>query len=522
MKAPHVRRFHQARWDEPLIFELSQPHARGILIPPAEGDMRAAGQEAMAAIPPSLRRSQAPALPELSQPQVLRHYLRLSQETLGTDLIVDVGQGTCTMKYSPKVNEQAARSPQMTELHPLQDDETVQGILAVLYRFEQILKSISGMDRFSFQPQAGSAAIYTNAAIVRAFFEARGEAGQRDEIITTLFSHPSDAAAPAAAGFKTIILYPDSEKGYPSVEALKAAVSERTAALFITNPEDTGIFNPHIAEFTRIVHEAGGLCVYDQANANGLLGVTRAREAGFDLCHFNLHKTFSSPHGSGGPGAGAVGATQELAPYLPTPLVAYDGERYYWDDDRPASIGKVANFHGNIPVVLRSYAWAMHLGAEGLRQAAETAVLNNNYLMEKMRAIPGVDIPFAPRRRIEQARYSWEPLAQETGVHTEDLGRRAGDFGVQYWTSHHPWVVPEPLTLEPTESYTRAELDEYAAILARAAAEAHADPDTVKNAPWRSAIHRLDTRPLDDPELWAMTWRAYLKKREKWPKPSRP
>lgn len=519
MNASPLRRFHQARWDEPSIFELSQTGDRGILVPQAEAGIRTEVGDILETIPPALRRRQPPALPEISQPQVLRHYLRLSQETLGADLIVDAGQGTCTMKYSPKVHEQLARLPEIADLHPLQAEETVQGILAIIYRFEQMLKAISGMDRFSFQPQAGSPAIYTNAAMIRAYHTARGEGEQRDEIITTLFSHPSDAAAPVAAGYKAIILYPDSELGYPRLEALKAAVSERTAALFITNPEDTGLFNPHIAEFTRIVHEAGGLCVYDQANANGLLGITRAREAGFDLCHFNLHKTFSSPHGSGGPGAGAVGVATDLAPFLPVPLVTFDGEHYHLDYDRPASIGKVANFYGNVQVVLRAYAWVMSLGAEGLREAAEVAVLNNNYLLEKIRTIQGVQVPYAPgQRRIEQARYSWEELAEKTGVHTEDIERRAGDFGVQYWLSHHPWIVSEPVTLEPTESYTRAELDEYAAILAQAASEAYTTPELLKQAPHRGPIHRMDPTPLDNPELWAITWRAYLKKRLRWPR----
>ncbi len=514
---PRVRRFHQARWDEPIIFELSRPGLRGTLPPRAEKEILTDVGDPRDLIPASLRRNQPPALPELTQPQVLRHYLRLSQETLGADLIVDVGQGTCTMKYSPKIHEKLARSPQFTELHPLQDEETVQGVLEILYRFEQILKAISGMDRFSLQPQSGSAGIYTNASIVRAYHADRGQS-HRNEIITTLFSHPSDAAAAVAAGFKAIILYPDPETGYPTVDALKAAVSERTAALFITNPEDTGIFNPHIAEFTRIVHEAGGLCVYDQANANGILGITRAREAGFDLCHFNLHKTFSSPHGSGGPGAGAVGVTQELAPFLPIPLVDFDGERYFLDEDRPKSIGKVAMWHGNVGVVLRAFAWVMSMGAEGLRETAEIAALNNNYLLEQIRKIRGVDAPFARgHRRIEQVRYSWEQLARETGVRTQDLGRRAGDFGVQYWLSHHPWYVPEPVTLEPTESYTREELDEYAAILARIAEEAYENPALVVNAPHNGPIHHIDPITLDNPDLWAMTWRAYLKKRHRWP-----
>ncbi|MFN2245095.1 MAG: aminomethyl-transferring glycine dehydrogenase subunit GcvPB [Anaerolineae bacterium] len=513
----NLRRFHQARWDEPILFELSQPGQRGILVPEVEAGVReVAGEQEQAQpwsiLPDKMRRPEPPALPELAQPQVLRHYVRLSQENLGADLNVDVGQGTCTMKYSPKVNEQLARSPKMADLHPLQDEATVQGILEVMFRFEQVLKEISGLDRFSLQPGAGSAAIYTNAAVIRSYHESRGEAAQRDEIITTIFSHPSNAACARTAGFKVITLYPD-EDGYPDLEALKAAVSKRTAGLMITNPEDTGIYNPRIAEFVQVVHEAGGLCAYDQANANGILGITRAREAGFDLCHFNLHKTFSTPHGCGGPGAGVVGATADLARFLPVPLVGYDGERYTLDWERPESIGKIGPFYGNAAVVLRAYAWVMSLGADGLREVAEIAVLNNNYLLHRMRQIPGVSAPYAKgKRRIEQVRYSWQGLAEETGVHSEEIGLRAADFGVHYWTSHHPFVVPEPCTLEPTESYSKQELDEYAGIMAHVAQEARSDPETVKGAPHNSTIHTIDHAPLDDPARWAVTWRAYLRK----------
>ncbi|UCH58230.1 MAG: aminotransferase class V-fold PLP-dependent enzyme, partial [Candidatus Bathyarchaeota archaeon] len=298
MKRPKIRRFHQAKWDEPVIFELSQEGERGILVPEVEEEVRREVGDVLSSIPRGVRRKRPPRLPEISQSRVLRHYLRLSQETLGTDLNIDVGQGTCTMKYSPKINEQLIRTPHMNEIHPLQDEETVQGILETMYRFKQILKEISGMDEFSLQPGAGSQGIYANASIMRAYHEERGEEDERDEMITTIFSHPSDAACPRVAGFKVVTLYPD-EDGYPDLDALKAAVSERTAGLMITNPEDTGIFNPKIAEFVDIVHEVGGLCAYDQANANGILGITRARDAGFDLCQFNLHKTFSSPHGCG-------------------------------------------------------------------------------------------------------------------------------------------------------------------------------------------------------------------------------
>ncbi len=508
---PRPRRFHQARWDEPVVFELSRPGRRGVLLPPVDEEVRRQVGDPAGELPEALRRRVPPALPELSQNQVLRHYTRLSQETLGVDLNIDVGQGTCTMKYSPKVNDRLARHPRLAELHPLQDEDTVQGILEIMYRLEGMLREISGLDRVTLQPGAGSAAIYANVCMIRACQAARGQ-GHRDQVITTIFSHPSNAAAARVAGYEVITLYPDAE-GYPDLDALKAAVSDRTAALLVTNPEDTGIFNPRIAEFVRVVHDAGGLCAYDQANANGILGITRAREAGFDLCHFNLHKTFSTPHGCGGPAAGACGVTAELAPFLPVPTVECRDGRYRLDYDRPQSIGKVRPFYGVAPNLVRAYAWIMSLGAEGLRRVAEVAVLNNNYLLDRVLRIRGVSAPYAPgKRRIEQVRYSWEQLARDTGVHSEDIEIRVADFGMHYWTSHHPFVVPEPMTLEPTESYSREELDEYAAVLGQISDEAYADPAVVKTAPHHSTVHRTHPESLDDPDEWAITWRAYLRK----------
>jgi len=509
---PMPRRFHQASWDEPVIFELSQPGARGVLIPEVEAGIVQEVGDVAAGLPEGLRRKTPPALPEMAQMHVLRHYARLSQENLGVDLNIDIGQGTCTMKYSPKVNDQLARSPKLADLHPLQDESTVQGILEVMWKLEQFLKEISGMERFSLQPGAGSAAIYTNVAMVRAYHESHGEGAQRDQVITTIFSHPSNAACAKVAGYEIITIYPDAD-GYPDLGALQAAVSERTAALFITNPEDTGIFNPRIEQFVETVHAAGGLCVYDQANANGILGITRAREAGFDMCHFNLHKTFSTPHGCGGPAAGASGVRSELAPFLPKPTVEFDGQRYFLDFDRPQSIGKIRPWYGVAQNILKAYAWIMALGADGLREAAETAVLNNNYLLKKVLEIRGASAPYAKgKRRIEQVRYSWEQLNQETGVHSEEIGFRAADYGTHYWTSHHPYVVPEPMTLEPTESYSQADLDEYAAILKKIADEAYASPETIHTAPHNSTGHKIHHAPFDHPDEWAVTWRAYLRK----------
>lgn len=511
-----LRKYHQARWDEPIIFELGGPGERGILVPEVEEEIKSAVGDAMAGIPDGMLRKDPPALPELSQMQVLRHYLRLSQETLGTDLGIDISLGTSTMKYSPKINDQLVRLPEMADIHPLQDESTVQGILEIYYRFEQILKEISGMDKFSLQPSSGSQGIFTNACIIGAYHQANGELEKRNEIITTIFSHPSDAAGPATAGFKVITLMPD-QNGYPDFEALKSVVSERTAGLMITNPEDTGIYNPRIDEFVRVVHQAGGLCAYDQANANGVLGIARAREAGFDLCHFNIHKTFSSPHGSMGPGAGAVGVKKELARFLPVPTVEFDGLKYLLNYDLPESIGRVRGFYGVAPVILRGYAWAKSLGAEGLLACAETAVLNNNYMQKKMNQVRGLSAPFAEgKRRLEQVRYSWEKLKEDTGVGTEDIMRRVVDYGIQsYFTSHHPWLVPEPFTPEPCESYSREDIDEYVAVISQVAREAYENPGLVRNAPYNSAIHKCDQSVMDDPGRWAVTWRGYLRKQRR-------
>ena len=510
-KKPRLRRFHQAQWDEPVIFELSQPGQRGVLLPEVEQGIHDLVGDVSAALPDPLRRNALPRLPEMSQIHVLRHYDRLSQENLGVDLNVDIGQGTCTMKYSPKVNDQLARSPKMSELHPLQDESTVQGILEIMYRLEQMLKEISGLDRFTLQPGAGSAAIYTNVAMIRAYHAARGDT-YRDEVITTIFSHPSNAACAKTAGYKIITLYPN-EDGYPDLEALKAAVSERTAALMITNPEDTGIYNPRIADFVQLVHAAGGLCSYDQANLNGLLGIARAREAGFDLCHFNLHKTFSTPHGCGGPGAGACGVTDTLAPFLPKPTVEFDGKKYYLDFDRPQSVGKIRPWYGVAQNILKAYAWIMSLGAQGLREVSEIAVLNNNYLLNQVLKIRGASMPYAKgKRRIEQVRYSWEKLTDDTGVHSEEIGQRIVDYGMHYWTSHHPFVVPEPMTLEPTESYSKVDMDEYIATLKHIAEEAYTNPEIIHSAPHNSTVHQIQHECLDNPDEWAVTWRAYKRK----------
>jgi glycine dehydrogenase subunit 2 len=505
-----VEQFQAARWAEPLIMQLGTPGERGIVPPAPDEQIRKAAGKATARIPAALRRKSPPRLPEASQQTVLRHFTRLSQMTMGVDVTPDM-MGTCTMKYSPKVNDHIARLPELADLHPLQDESTIQGLLEILYRMNRIMCEIAGMDEFTFQPASGAQGIYTNACLIRAYHASRGELDRRREIITTAFSHPADAATPAVAGFKVITLFP-GEHGYPEVDALKAALSERTAGIMFTCPEDTGLFNPRLCEFVDLVHKAGGLAAYDQANGNGLLGIIRAGDAGFDMCQFNLHKTFSAPHGAIGLGCAAVGVKRHLAKFLPNPVIAFDGKSYRLEADRPEAIDKIRAYLGNVHTVLKAYAWVMSLGASGLKAVAETAVLNNNYLLAGIAKIRGASIPWPanPHHRLEQVRYSWEQLAKDTGVTSDQILVRMVDFGIQhYMTSHHPMLVPEPFTIEPGESYSLDELDECLEILGRISDEAYSQPALVKTAPHRAAVPRLDEAAVDDPAKWAFTWRAW-------------
>ena len=505
------RDFHEARWDEPIIMELGNPGERGVMVPKADKRVVEATGSVEELLPKGLKRKKPPKLPEMSQMQVLRHYMRLSQETIGTDINIDIGLGTCTMKYSPKIHEQFIRSDKLKELHPYQDESTVQGILEIIYQLEQYLKAISGMSKVSLQPSGGTQAIFANVETIRAYHEARGEGEKRNEIITTILSHPGNPGAAATLGYKVITLYPD-ENGIPDIEALKAAVSEHTAALMITNPEDTGIYNEKIRQFVDIVHEAGGLCVYDQANLNGLFGITRARDAGFDMCHYNLHKSFSSPHGCQGPGAGAQCVSEELAKYVAAPTVEFDGEKYYLDDNRPDSIGKLRKYYGVPAVLVRAYAYIRSLGPDGIKQIAELSILNNNYMLKKLLEIDGLSMPMAEGKyRLEQARLSWKELTDETGVTTDDICRRIVDYGFQdYFASHHPRIIPEPFTPEPVETYSKDDIDEFVAAFKAIAEEARNDPELVKTAPHKAALgSQIQEEYLTEWEKFATTWRVF-------------
>ena len=508
--------FHEARWNEPIIMELGAPGERGILVPKTEAKVAAAAGPAASLIPEALKRKSAPRLPEISQMQLLRHYLRLSQETVGADLNADIGLGTCTMKYNPKIHEQFVRSPQFAELHPCQDEDTLQGILKIIYDTGEYLKAISGMDAFCLTPAGGSQAIYANVAVIRAWHESRGEGTQRDEIITTILSHPANPGAAATLGYKVITLTPGPD-GTPDFEALRSAVSPRTAGLLITNPEDTGIYNERITEFVDLVHRAGGLCAYDQANANGTFGIARAREAGFDLCHFNLHKTFSTPHGCGGPACGATGVREGLEEFLPAPLIDFDGEKYFYNyafENKEFGVRKVRSYYGVAPVVFKTYCWIRSMGPNGLYQVTKTAVLNNNYMFKKMLEIPGVSAYYmdGKNQRVEQCRYTMEKIFEDTGVSTTDIQRRMMDFGMHYWTSHHPFYLPEPITLEPTETPSKEDIDEYVETLKYVFRECYEKPEYVKSAPHASTTHQVDESVMDDPAKWATSWKVYLRK----------
>ena len=507
-----MREFHAARWHEPLVMELGYPGRRGQVFPAAHPAVRKAVGVPETLVPVGLARRRPPRLPELSEPEVQRHYLHLSQETLGMMGISLFG--TCTMKYNARVSEAVAARPELAEVHPYQPENTLQGILEIIHSFDLILRELSGMDQFIFQPGGGADAAYTHCCITRAYHKAKGELAKRDEIVTSIQAHPCNAATAAAAGFKVVTLQLE-ENGYPSLDALKAAVSRRTAALLINNPDDMGIYNPDIKEWIRIVHQAGGLCFYDHANFNGVMGKLRARELGFDACMFMLHKTFGAPKGGGGPAVGAYGCTRALAPFLPTPVVVKENGSYRLDNHRPQSTGKIREFWGNVPQVLKAYAWARAMGAEGINEASDLSVLANNYMDRMLGRIEGLvrSNPQIKKWRMEMTRWGLGPLKEATGVGTADVANRMADYGIDpYWMSHEPWIVPEPFTPEAGELYSKEDIDEWIAVIAQIVKEARETPDLVKGAPHRQPIHRIKTGPLEDPNSWAMTWRAYRRK----------
>lgn len=509
--------YHAARWDEPLVMEMGRPGRRGQLVGEVEPAIAELVGPGASLIPDQVRRARAPALPELSEFEVQRHYLHLSQMTLG---MMGVSLfGTCTMKYNPRLNEHMAARPWLAELHPGQPEETLQGVLELIHSFDLILRELSGMDRFVFQPGGGAHAAYTHACMTQAYHAARGELDRRDEVVTTIQAHPCNAATAAAAGFKVITL-PLEEEGYPSVEALEAAVSDRTAALMVNNPDDMGVYNPHIRRWVNIVHEAGALAFYDHANFNGVMTRVRARELGFDACMYMLHKTFGVPKGGGGPAVGAYGCSEELVEFLPRPLVHRDGDRYTIEHDGPRSIGRVREFWGNVPQVVKAYSWTRAMGPEGLRDAANLSVIASNYMERRLERVRGVSRshPGPAEPRLEMTRWSLEQVTRDTGVTVFDVQNRMVDFGVDaFWLSHEPWIVPEPFTPEPGELWSKEDIDLWIDVLEHVIDEAYESRSIVKTAPHNQALHQVDATFGGDPGDWATTWRAHRRKSERDP-----
>lgn len=506
-----LREFHAARWDEPVVMEIGRPGARGQLFPPPEPEVAKAAGPAL--VPEKMVRRDRPVLPELTEFEAQRHYLHLSQMTLG---MMGVSLfGTCTMKYNSKTAEFAALRPELAETHPYQHPDTMQGTLEIIHGLDLILRELSGMDQFVFQAGGGADAAYTMAAVARAYWADRGELGTRTEMVTSIQSHPCNPATAAAAGFDVVNL-PLEENGYPSLEAFKAAIGPHTALVMLNNPDDMGIYNPQIKEWVAAAKAVGALVFYDHANFNGVMGKLCARELGFDACMFMLHKTFGAPKAGGGPAVGAYGCSAELAPYLPAPVVMKESGRFVLDRNRPKASGQIREFFGNVPQVVKAYAWARAMGAEGIDLASDISVVANNYMDRRLAEIPGLERshPDISLRRMEMTRWSLGPLKAETGIGTVEVAARMADYGIDpFWMSHEPWIVPEPFTPEAGELWSKEDIDHWIAVIARIAEEARTDPALVKAAPHNQPVAQVKGDVFDDPARWAMTWRAYLRKR---------
>jgi len=503
--------FKQARWNEPVIFNLGKKGRKGYVVPRVEEKIKCEVGNVEVALPEKLRRKIPPKLPELSEVEVVRHYTRLSQMSYGVDLGF-YPLGSCTMKYNPKVDEILARSSSLTSIHPYQDERTVQGILEIMYKLSRWLAEITGTYEVSLQPAAGAHGESLGCLIMRAHHKFNNELEKRTELIVPDSAHGTNPASGAMAGFK-IVVVPSDENGCVDLEALKAAVSEHTAGLMLTNPNTLGIFEKDIDEIAKIVHEVGGLLYYDGANLNAILGKARPGDMGFDIVHINIHKTFGTPHGGGGPGAGPVGVSSELEKFLPVPRITFDGKHYRLDYDKPHSIGKIKGFYGNVAVLLRAFAYILSLGAEGLEEVAEVSVLNANYIMEKLRRIRGYELPYASGRpRKHECVFSTKPLYKEKGVRALHIAKRILDYGMHAPITYFPLIVEEALMIEPTESYEREELDRFVKIMEKVSKEAYANPQAVLRAPQNTAIARLDEVRASHPKTMALSWRMYLKR----------
>jgi len=505
--------FRQARWDEPNIFELGSKGRIGYSLPKLEPEILNSALDPEKVLPEAVKRKMPPNLPQVSEVEVIRHFTRLSQMNFCVDLGI-YPLGSCTMKYNPKINERLANLDESKNAHPWQDAKTVQGSLEILYKLSRFMEEITGTDRVTLQPAAGAHGELTGILILRAYHKDRGELRQRTEVLIPDSAHGTNPASAMMGGFKVVVV-PSSDSGCVNLDALKAAISDKTAGLMLTNPNTLGIFEEDIVEISSMVHEAGGLLYYDGANLNAIMGKTRPGDMGFDIVHVNLHKTFSTPHGGGGPGSGPVGVKGELEKFLPVPIVEFDGERYYLDYDRPRSIGRVGGFYGNFGVLLRAFAYILSMGPEGLREAAELSVLNANYLAHESRRAQGITLPYSPEKpRKHEVVLSASDMEKRTGVRALHLSKRILDFGIHAPTTYFPLIVDEALMIEPTETEPREELDSYAETIGSIAKEALSDPNRVLRAPTNTSISRLDEVRASHPKTLCLTWRMYLEKRK--------
>jgi glycine dehydrogenase subunit 2 len=478
--------------NEGLLFEKSIPGQRGYSLP--EPDVPV--EELSKLIPADLLRKEL-NLPELSELDVVRHFTRLSQQNFSVDTQF-YPLGSCTMKYNPKVNEEAAKMPGFADLHPLQDGATVQGMLQLLYDFEQYLCAIFGYGAFTLQPAAGAHGELTALMMIKQYHRVKGQ-GSRRKIIIPDSAHGTNPASVAMVGYESVVIKSD-QRGNVDLAALKAALGDDTAGLMLTNPNTLGLFDEHIMEVADLVHRAGGLLYYDGANANANLGICRPADLGFDVAHFNLHKTFSTPHGGGGPGSGPVGVNKKLEPFLPVPRVVKDGKQYALSSKQyEKSIGRVHAFHGNVGVIIRAYAYIRSLGAAGLKEVSEKAVANANYMMNKLK--PYYYLPY-DRTCQHEFVISAKWQKEKHGIKALDIAKRLIDYGFHPPTMYFPLIVEEAIMIEPTESESLATLDAFCDALIKIAKECETDPEIVRSAPHNTPVSRLDeAKAAREPDL---------------------
>ncbi|MGO8685178.1 MAG: aminomethyl-transferring glycine dehydrogenase subunit GcvPB [Thermoleophilia bacterium] len=463
------------------IYERSRPGRRAFTLPAT--DVPATPLDDL--IPVALRRSAPARLPEVAEIDLMRHFTALSTLNYG----VESGPyplGSCTMKYNPKINERVAALEGFRGLHPYEPEELVQGALAVMYELDLWLAEIAGLSRSTLQPAAGAHGELTGLLLIRAYHKAQGRNPRR--IIIPDTAHGTNPASVAMAGYEPVAVKSDARGGI-DLEALQALVDDNTAGLMLTNPNTLGLFDEQIAEIAQVFHKVGALLYYDGANSNAVLGLSRPGDMGFDVVHFNTHKTFSTPHGGGGPGAGPIVVSERLVPFLPVPVVEKNADNSYrLDYDRPQSIGKMRSFYGNFGVLLRAYTYIRSLGGEGLTRVSEAAVLNANYVLAGIRDL--YDVPY-DRRCMHEFVVSGESLRQY-GVKTLDVAKRLLDYGVHPPTTYFPLIVPEALMVEPTETESKESLDLLVAALRAVAEEAKTDPQLLRDAPRTMPVRRLD------------------------------